>query len=136
MADFTYISTRSGWVYIAFVIDAYPRRILGWAASTSMTTNFVLAAFEQAVWERNRHGQADFSAPAHHHDKGAQYTSLRFGQALAQAAIADSLEATGDSYDKALAETTGGLYKTELLKPGKSWRTLAEAEIATAEWTC
>ena len=135
VADFTYVSTWSGWVYVAFVIDAYARRILGWAASTSMTTCFVLAAFEQAVWTRNRHGQADFSALVHHHDKGAQYTSLRFGQALAQAGIADSVGATGDSYDNALAETTGGLYKTELMKPGKPWRALAEVEIATAEWT-
>src|SRR5699024_2397764 len=92
VADFTYVSTWSGWVYVAFVIDAYARRILGWAASTSMTTCFVLAAFEQAVWTRNRHGQADFSALVHHHDKGAQYTSLRFGQALAQAGIADSVD--------------------------------------------
>ncbi|HLR27859.1 MAG TPA: DDE-type integrase/transposase/recombinase [Ruania sp.] len=115
----TYVSIWSGWVYVASVIDAYARRILDWAASTSMSTCFVLAPFERAVWERSRHGQTDFRALVHHHDNVAQHTPVRFGQALAQAGIAESVGATGDSYDNALAETTGGLYKTELIKSGK-----------------
>lgn len=80
VADFTYVSTWSGWVYVAFVADAYARRILGWSASTSMTTDFVLHAFEQAVWTRNRYGTADFTDLIHHHDRGSQYTSIRFGE--------------------------------------------------------
>lgn len=134
VADFTYVSTWSGWVYVAFVVDAYARRILGWSASTSMTTDFVLHAFEQAVWTRNRYGTADFADLVHHNDRGSQYTSIRFGEALADAGIAGSIGTTGDSYDNALAETINGLYKTELIKPRKPWRTVDEVEIATAEW--
>src|SRR5699024_9825654 len=107
----------------------YARRVLGWA--TAMTTDFVLHALEQAVWTRRRDGRGDFSGLVNHHDKGAQYTSIRHGQALAGAGIADSVGSTGDSYDNALAETTGGLYKTELIKP---WKTVDQVEIATAEW--
>src|SRR5699024_9017512 len=120
--------------YVAFVIDAYARRILGWSASTSMTTDFVLHALEQAVWTRNRHGTADFTDLVQHHDKGSQYTSIRHGQALAEAGIADSVGSTGDSYDNALAETINGLYKTELIKPRKPWKSVDEVEFATAEW--
>lgn len=134
VADFTYVSTWSGWVYVAFVIDAYARRILGWATATTMTTDFVLHALEQAVWTRHRDGHGDFSGLVNHHDKGAQYTSIRHGQALAEAGIADSVGSTGDSYDNALAETINGLYKTELIKPRKPWKTVDEVEIATAEW--
>lgn len=99
VADFTYVSTWSGWVYVAFVIDAYARRILGWSASTSMTTDFVLHAFEQAVWTRDRYGTADFADLVHHNDRGSQYTSIRFGEALTEAGIAGSIGTTGDSYD-------------------------------------
>ncbi|MDN5896656.1 MAG: IS3 family transposase, partial [Nocardioides sp.] len=134
VADFTYVSTWSGGVYVAFVIDAYARRILGWSASTSMTTDFVLHALEQAVWTRNRYGPADFTGLVNHHDKGVQYTSIRHGQVLAEAGIADSVGSTGDSYDNALAETVNGLYKTELIKPRKPWKTVDEVEFATAEW--
>ena len=134
VADFTYVSTWSGWVYVAFVVDAYARRILGWSASTSMTTDFVLHAFEQAVWTRNRYGTADFVDLIHHNDRGAQYTSIRFGEALAHAGIAGSIGTTGDSYDNALAESINGLYKTELIKPRKPWKGVDDVEIATAEW--
>lgn len=99
VADFTYVSTWSGWVYVAFVIDAYARRILGWSVSSSMTTDFVLQAFDQAVWTRNRYGTVDFTNLIHHHDRGSQYTSIRFGEALAGAWIAASVGSTGDSYD-------------------------------------
>ena len=134
VADFTYVSTWSGWVYVAFVTDAYARRILGWSVSTSMTTDFVLHAFEQAVWTRNRYGTADFSNLVHHNDRGSQYTSIRFGEALAEAGIAGSIGSTGDSFDNALAESINGLYKTELIKPRKPWRAVDEVEIATAEY--
>jgi putative transposase len=134
VADFTYVSTWSGWVYVAFVIDAYARRIVGWSVSTSMTTDFVLHAFEQAVWTRNRYGTADFTNLVHHNDRGAQYTSIRFGLALAEAEIAGSVGTTGDSYDNALAESINGLYKTELIKPRKPWKGPDDVEIATAEW--
>ncbi len=134
VADFTYVSTWSGWVYVAFVVDAYARRILGWSVSSSMTTDFVLHAFEQAVWTRNRYGTADFTDLVHHNDRGSQYTSIRFGQALAEAGIAGSVGSTGDSYDNALAETINGLYKTELIKPRKPWKGVDDVEIATAEY--
>lgn len=134
VADFTYVSTWTGWVYVAFVIDAYARRIVGWSVSTSMTTDFVLHAFEQAVWTRNRYGTADFTHLVHHNDRGSQYTSIRFGQALADAEIAGSVGTTGDSYDNALAESINGLYKTELIKPRKPWKGVDDVEIATAEW--
>lgn len=134
VADFTYVSTWSGWVYVAFVVDAYARRILGWSASTSMTTDFVLHAFGQAVWTRDRWGTADFADLVHHNDRGSQYTSIRFGEALTESGIAGSIGSTGDSYDNALAESINGLYKTELIKPRKPWRTVDEVEIATAEW--
>ena len=134
VADFTYVSTWSGWVYVAFVIDAYARRIVGWSVCTSMTTDFVLHAFEQAVWTRNRYSTANFTDLIHHNDRGAQYTSIRFGEALADAGIAGSIGSTGDSYDNALAESINGLYKTELIKPRKPWKGADEVEIATAEW--
>ena len=134
VADFTYVSTWSGWVYVAFVIDAYARRIVGWSVSSSMSTDFVLHAFEQAVWTRSRYSTANFAHLVHHNDRGSQYTSIRFGEALADAGIAGSIDSTGDSYDNALAESINGLYKTELIKPRKPWKGAEEVEIATAEW--
>lgn len=134
VADFTYVSTWSGWVYVAFVIDAYARRILGWRSSTSMTTGLVLDAVEHAIWTRNRCGTTDLSGLVHHHDAGSQYTSLAFTERLAVAGIDPSIGSVGDSYDNALAETINGLYKTELIKPGKPWRTVEQVELATAEW--
>lgn len=133
VADFTYVSTWSGWVYVAFVIDAYARRILGWSASSSMNTALVLNAVNHALWVRERAG-TELSGVIHHHDAGAQYASLAFTERLAQAGIRPSIGTVGDSYDNALAETINGLYKTELIKPGKPWRALEEVEIATAEW--
>lgn len=116
VADITYISTWSGWVYAAFVVDAYARRILGWRTSTSMTTNLVRDAIEQAIWTRERQGW-DVKDVVHHPDRGSQYTSVRFTEQLAEAGIQPSVGAAGSSYDKALAETINGLYKTELIKP-------------------
>jgi putative transposase len=133
VADLTYVSTWSGWVYVAFVIDAYARRILGWRTGTSMTTSMVLDALEQAIWTRTRTGATVASVVAHS-DRGSQYTSIRYADRLADAGIAPSVGSVGDSYDNALAETINGLYKTELIKPRKPWRTVEDVELATAEW--
>jgi putative transposase len=134
VADITYVSTWSGWVYVSFVIDAYARRILGWSTATTMTTSLVLDALEQAVWTRNREGHANLTGLVAHSDRGSQYTSLRYGQRLVESGITPSVGTTGDSYDNALAETINGLYKTEVIKPGKPWRSFDEVEYATAEW--
>ncbi|WP_420831994.1 IS3 family transposase [Nocardia huaxiensis] len=133
VADFTYVSTWSGWVYVAFVVDAYARRIIGWRTSTSMTTGLVLDAIEHAIWTRNRDGW-DVKDVVHHNDRGSQYTSIAFTERLAEAGIQPSVGAVGSSYDNALAETINGLYKTELIKPRGPWRTVDHVELATAEW--
>jgi putative transposase len=134
VADLTYVSTWSGWVYVAFVIDAYARRILGWRTAATMTTSIVLDAVEQAIWTRSLAGVTDLAGLVHHNDRGSQYTSIRFSERLAAAGIAASVGSVGDSFDNALAETINGLYKTELIKPRKPWRTVEEVELATAEW--
>jgi putative transposase len=134
VADLTYVSTWSGWVYVAFVVDAFARRILGWRTTTTMTTGIVLDAVEQAIWTRTRAGVLDLTGLVHHNDRGSQYTALRFGERLAEAGIAASVGSVGDSYDNALAETINGLYKTELIKPRKPWKTVEDVELATAEW--
>jgi putative transposase len=134
VADLTYVSTWSGFAYVAFVTDAYARRILGWRVSSTMATSMVLDAIEQAIWTRHREGVLDLKDLVHHTDRGSQYTSLRFSERLAEAGIQPSVGAVGSSYDNALAETINGLYKTELIKPRKPWRTIEELELATAEW--
>lgn len=134
VADFTYVSTWSGWVYVAFVIDAFSRRILGWRTATAMTTPLVPDALEHAVWTRKREGVEDLSGLVQHNDRGAQYTSIAFTDRLVEAGIDASIGTTGDSYDNALAETINGLYKTELIKPGAPWRTVDQVEVATLEW--
>ena len=133
VADMTYVSTWSGWVYVGFVIDAYARRIIGWRCGTTMSTQLVLDALEQAVWTRQREGRSLDSVVAHT-DRGSQYTAIRYTERLAEAGIAASVGSVGSSYDNALAETINGLYKTELVKPRGPWRTLDLVEIATAEW--
>ena len=133
VADITYVSTWSGWVYVAFVTDAYARRILGWRCGTIMSTQLVLDALEQAVWTRQRDGRSLDSVVAHT-DRGFQYLSIRYTERLAEAGIADSVGTVGDSFDNALAETVNGLYKTELIKPRKPWKTVEDLEYATAEW--
>lgn len=134
VCDFTYVSTWSGWVYVAFVIDAYARRILGWRSATTMSTDLVLDALDQAIWQRRREDHADFQALVAHSDHGCQYTSLRYGLRLAETGLTPSTGTVGDSYDNALAETINGLYKTELIKRHGPWRTVDEVEYATAEW--
>jgi putative transposase len=133
VADITYVSTWSGWVYVAFVVDAYARRILGWRCGSSMSTQLVLDALEQGMWTRQRTG-ATLDSVVAHTDRGSQYVSIRYTERLAQAGIAASVGTVGDSFDNALAETMNGLYKTELIKPRGPWRTLDAVEIATAEW--
>ncbi|WP_424769582.1 IS3 family transposase [Nocardia brasiliensis] len=133
VADITYVRTWSGWVYVAFVIDAYARRVIGWRTATSMTTALVLDAIEHAIWTRERQGW-DIKDVVHHNDHGSQYTSIAFAERLAEAGIQPSVGAVGSSYDNALAETINGLFKTELIKPRAPWRTVDQVELATAEW--
>jgi putative transposase len=134
VADFTYCPTWDGMVCVAFVIDAFSRRITGWRAATTMTTALVLDALEHAVWTRVRDGVADLAGLVHHHDAGRQYTSIAFTGRLVQAGADPSVGSVGDAYDNALAETTIGLFKTELIKPQGPWRDLDQAEAATLEW--
>jgi putative transposase len=134
VADLTYVSTWSGFAYVAFVIDAYARRILGWRVGSTMATTMVLDAIEQAIWTRHQEGIMQFKDVVHHTDRGSQYTSIRFTERLTEAGIQPSVGAVGSSYDNALAETIHGLYKTELIKPRKPWRTIEEVELATGRW--
>lgn len=134
VADLTYVSTWSGFAYVALVTDAYARRILGWRVASTMATTMVLDSIEQAIWTRQRDGILDLKDVVHHTDRGSQYTSIRFTERLAEAGIQPSVGAVGSSYDNALAETINGLYKTELIKPGKPWRTIEDVELATARW--
>ncbi len=122
VADITYVSTWSGWVYVAFVVDAYARRILGCRAGSTMSTQLVLDALEQAIWTRQR-ACADLTSVVAHSDRGSQYTAIRYSERLEQAGIAGSVGSVGDSFDHALAETINGLFKTELIEPQ---RTLAD----------
>ena len=112
VSDFTYVSTWQGWLYVAFVIDVFARRIVGWRVSSSMRTDFVLDALEQALYDRQPERS---DALIHHSDRGSQYVSILYTERLAQAGIEPSVGSRGDSYDNALAETINGLYKTELI---------------------
>jgi putative transposase len=134
VADFTYVPAWTGMVYVAFVIDAYSRRILGWRAARSMKTALVLDALEQALWTRRRDGNHDLAGLVHHTDAGSQYTSIAFTERLAAAGVSGSVGTVGDAYDNALAESVIGLFKTELIKPRGPWRTAEQVEIATLEY--
>ncbi|MDH4425328.1 MAG: IS3 family transposase [Acidovorax sp.] len=131
VSDFTYVSTWQGWQYVAFVIDVYARRIVGWRQSNSMRTDFVLDALEQALYDRRP--QRD-GALIHHSDRGSQYVSIRYSERLAEAGIEPSVGSKGDSYDNALAETINGLYKAELIHRRAPWKTKESLELATLEW--
>jgi putative transposase len=131
VSDFTYVSTWQGWLYVAFVIDVFARRIVGWRVSDSMRTQFVLDALEQALYARQ---PARDSALIHHSDRGSQYVSIRYSERLAEAGIEPSVGSRGDSYDNALAETINGLYKAELIHRRGPWKTRAAVELATLEW--
>lgn len=130
VSDFTYVSTWQGWLYVAFVIDVFARRIVGWRVSASMHTDFVLDALEQALYDR----QPQLGDLIHHSDRGAQYVSIRYTERLAEAGIEPSVGSRGDSYDNALAETINGLYKTELIHKRAPWKTRESVELATLEW--
>jgi transposase InsO family protein len=130
VSDFTYVSTWQGWLYVAFVIDVYARRIVGWRVSKTMHTDFVLDALEQALYAR----QPDRDRLVHHSDRGSQYVSIRYTERLAEAGIEPSVGSRGDSYDNALAETINGLYKAELIHRRGPWKTREAVEIATLNW--
>ncbi|WP_094122605.1 IS3 family transposase [Acidovorax carolinensis] len=131
VSDFTYVSTWQGWLYVAFVIDVFARRIVGWRVSSSMRTDFVLDALEQALYARQ---PEQGSSLVHHSDRGSQYVSIRYSERLAEAGIEPSVGSKGDSYDNALAETINGLYKAELIHRRAPWKTKEAVELATLEW--
>jgi len=130
VSDFTYVATWSGFVYVAFVIDVFARRIVGWRVSSSMRTEFVLDALEQALYARRRH---PLDGLVHHSDAG-QYLSMRYTDRLADAGIAPSVGSQGDAYDNALAESVIGLFKTEVIRRQGPWRSLEAVEFATLVW--
>lgn len=129
VSDFTYVATWAGFVYVAFVIDAFARRIVGWRVSRTAHAGFVLDALEQAVQQR-RIG----AGLVHHSDRGSQYLSIRYTGRLAEARIEPSVGSVGDSYDNALAETINGLFKAEVIHRRGPWRSFDAVEFATLEW--
>jgi putative transposase len=129
VADFTFVATWTGFVYVAFVVDVFSRKIVGWRASASMKTDLVLDALEQALYERG-----DKDGLVHHSDRGSQYLSIRYTERLAESGIQSSVGTTGDSYDNALAESIIGLYKTEVIRRRGPWRNLEMVEFASLEW--
>ena len=131
VSDFTYVSTWQGWVYVAFVVDVFSRRIVGWRQSSSMHTEFVLDALEQALYDRK---PTEDDGLVHHSDRGSQYLSIRYSERLAEAGIEPSVGSKGDSYDNALAETINGLYKAEVIHRRGPWKTKQAVELATLEW--
>lgn len=130
VSDFTYVSTWQGFVYVAFVIDVFARRIVGWRVSATAHTAFVLDALEQALYER---GPISPDRLIHHSDRGVQYVSIRYTERLTEAGIQPSVGSVGDSYDNALAETINGLYKAEVIHR-RSWKSREAVELATLEW--
>ncbi|MFE2280039.1 IS3 family transposase [Streptomyces sp. NPDC059454] len=134
-ADFTHVKTWAGVVYVAFVVDTFSRRIVGWSAATVKETVFVPDALEMAIWQRDRDQHpVQPGELIHHSDAGSQYTSFRLAEHLDVAGIAASIGSVGDAYDNALMESTIGLFKTELIKPRRPWKTLSDVELATAEY--
>jgi len=129
VADFTYVATWQGFVFVAFVIDVFARCIVGWRVSSSIKTDLVLDALEQAL-----HARSDTDGLVHHSDKGSQYLSIRYSERLTEAGIQASVGSTGDSYDNALAESIIGLYKTEVIRRRGPWRNIEAVEFATLEW--
>ncbi|MCP2138319.1 transposase InsO family protein [Rhizobium sp. SLBN-94] len=131
LSDFTYVATWQGFVYVAFVIDAFARRIVGWRASRTAHAGFVLDALDQALHDRRPVKRGGL---VHHSDRGSQYVSIRYSERLAEAGIEPSVGSVGDSYDNALAETINGLYKAEVIHRRGPWRNFEAVEFATLEW--
>ena len=131
LADLTYVATWRGFVYVAFVIDAFARRIVGWRVTQTLRTDLVLDALEQALYDRPLSSAPDL---VHHSDRGVQYVSIRYTERLADAGIEPSVGSRGDSYDNALAESVIGLYKTEVINRRGPWRTVEAVELATLDW--
>ena len=131
VADLTYVSTWSGFCYVAFVVDVFSRRIVGWRVAASLHAELALDALEMAIWSRR---SDDLSSLVHHSDRGIQYLAIRYTERLAEAGAVRSVGSRGDSYDNALAETVNGLYKTELIRRRGPWRSLEQIELASAEW--
>ncbi len=131
VVDFTYVHTWAGFVYVAFVIDAFARRIVGWKVSSSATAGFVLDALEQAIHARR---PTEDDGLIHHSDRGSQYLAMNYTQRLAEAKLVPSVGSVGDSYDNALAETINGLFKAEVIWRQRSWPSLAAVEMATLRW--
>jgi transposase InsO family protein len=129
VADFTFVATWAGFVYVAFVIDVFARRIIGWRVARSMHAELVLDALEQAIWARS-----GAKGVVHHSDRGSQYLSIRYSERLAEIGAQPSVGSVGDSYDNALAETVIGLYKAEVIHHRGPWRSIDEVEYATLEW--
>ena len=129
VSDLTYVATWRGFVYVAFVIDVFARRIVGWRATTSLRSELALDALEQALYDRELDGPL-----VHHSDRGVPYLAIRYTERLAEAGIEPSVGSRGDSYDNALAETVIGLYKTEVIRHAGPWRGLEDVEYATLEW--
>jgi putative transposase len=130
VADLTYVATWSGFVYVAFIIDAFSRFLVGWQASRSLRTDLALDALEMAIWAR----RGDLEGLVHHSDRGSQYLAIRYTERLAEAGAVTSVGSRGDSYDNALAETIIGLYKTELIRRRGPWKGMDDVEYATLEW--
>jgi putative transposase len=131
VSDFTYVSTWQGFTYVAFIIDTFANRIVGWKVSRTAKTDFVLDALEQALYARRPAHQGGL---IHHSDRGSQYVSIRYTERLATAGIEPSVGSVGDAYDNALAETINGLYKTEVIRRRSSWKTMEEVEMETLKW--
>jgi putative transposase len=130
VADLTYVATWSGFVYVAFVVDAFSRFVVGWQASRSLRTDLALDALEMAIWRR----RAQLDGLVHHSDRGGQYLAIRYTERLAEAGAVTSVGSRGDSFDNALAETIIGLYKTELIRRRGPWKGIDQIEYATLEW--
>lgn len=129
VADLTYVATWSGFVYVAFVIDVFSRKIVGWRTTNSLKTDIALDALEQALWSRS-----DTDGLVHHSDRGVQYLSIRYTERLAEAGAESSVGSRGDSYDNALAESVIGLFKTEVIRREGPWKGVDDVEFATLDW--
>lgn len=133
VADITYVATWTGFVYVAFVLDLFSRRVVGWRVSNSLRTDLALDALEQALWQRQREDH-EVTGVVHHSDRGVQYVAIAYSERLATAGAVASVGSKGDSYDNAAAESLNGLYKTELIRRRGPWRGLEQVEFATMEW--